>query len=41
MLEKLNSLSPRAKSIAIAAILVLTPPAAWAGYNLGYHLGAS
>lgn len=39
MLERLGAMSPRAKLIMAVALIVLTPLAAWAGYNVGYWMG--
>ena len=39
MIERLNALTPRAKMMMVIAIIVVTPLAAWAGYNFGAWLG--
>ena len=39
MLERLNSMSDRAKLLMAVALIVLTLLAAWCGYNFGYWMG--
>ena len=39
MIERLNALTPRTKMMMVIAIIVVTPLAAWAGYNFGAWLG--
>ena len=39
MLERLNSMSDRAKLLMAVALILLTPLAGWIGYNFGYWMG--
>ena len=39
MLERLNSMSDRAKLLMAVALIFLTPLAGWIGYNFGYWMG--
>ena len=39
MIKQLSALTPRAKMAMVIAIIVVTPLAAWAGYNFGAWLG--
>ena len=39
MIERLSAMSGRAKAMTAVALIVLTPLAVWAGYNVGYVLG--
>ena len=39
VIKQLSALSTRAKLAMVIALTVVTPLAAWAGYNFGYWLG--
>ncbi len=39
MIERLSELSPRAKALLVAALVILAPLGGWLGYRLGFYLG--